>query len=100
MATLTRAVSGKTLTLTLRGADEDRILATVRRWPYWDEVSIERDPADADHILSITLHTDRANEATLRAILERSFGMTFPAEGGDCAPDAAEPPPPVRRRRY
>ena len=83
MATLSLAESGE-LHLTLRGTDENRILATVRRWPYWQRVDIERDPADAERCLAITLIADRAYEPIVREILRRSFGMTFLKEGGIC----------------
>ena len=83
MATLSLAESGE-LHLTLRGTDENRILATIRRWPYWQRVDIERDPADAERCLAVTLIADRAHEAIVRDILRRSFGMTFLEEGGIC----------------
>ena len=83
MATLSLPESGE-LHLTLRGTDENRILATVRRWPYWQRADIERDPADAERCLSVTLVADRAHETVVRDILRRSFGMTFLEEGGVC----------------
>jgi len=83
MATLSLAESGE-LHLTLRGTDENRILATMRRWPYWQRVDIERDPADTERCLAVTLIADRAHEAIVRDILRRSFGMTFLEEGGIC----------------
>lgn len=72
------------LCLTLRGLEEDRVLATVRRWPHWRRVDIERDPANAERCLAVTLVTDPMFESTMREILKRSFGMTFPDEGGSC----------------
>ena len=81
MATLSLAESGE-LHLTLRGTDENRILATVRRWPYWQRVDIERDPSDAERCLAVTLIADRVYESTVRDILRRSFGLMFPEEGG------------------
>jgi hypothetical protein len=71
------------LSLTLRGATEDVILATVRRWPYWEQVVIERDPTDSSHCLAVTLITQRLYEPTLRDILQRGFGLKFAADGGD-----------------
>jgi hypothetical protein len=96
MTTLSIAETGE-LHLTLRGAAENRILATVRRWPYWQRVTIVRDPANAERCLAVTLIADRAYESTVREILERSFGMTFPEAGGsrDIGP---EPPPSPRWR--
>ena len=83
MATLSLPNSNE-LHLTLRGMDENRILATVRRWPYWQRVDIERDPVDAQRCLAVTLVADRAHETVVRDILRRSFGMTFLEEGGIC----------------
>ena len=93
MATLTIAETGE-LHLTLRGAEENRILATVRRWPYWQRVDIERDPANAKRCLAVTLIADRGYESTLRDILRRSFGMTFPEAGGtrDISPEPLPTP--------
>jgi hypothetical protein len=81
MTTLSLAETGE-LSLTLRGAAENRILTTVRRWPYWQRVDIERDPANDAIYLGVTLIADRVYESTVREILRRSFGMTFPEAGG------------------
>ena len=96
MTTLSIAETGE-LHLTLRGAEENRILATIRRWPYWQRVDIERDPANAERCLAVTLIADRAYESTVREILKRSFGMTFPEAGGSC--DIGPEPPPSSRWR-
>jgi hypothetical protein len=96
MTTLSIAETGE-ISLTLRGAAENRILATVRRWPYWQRVAIERDPANAECCLAVTLITDRIYESTVREILSRSFGMTFPATGGS-REIGPEPPASPRRR--
>lgn len=69
----------------LRGAEENRILATVRRWPYWQRVDIERDSADTESCLAVTLIAGRIYESMVRDILRRGFGMTFPEAGGTCA---------------
>lgn len=96
MSTLFLSASGE-LCLTLRGADENRILTTLRRWPHWRRVDIERDPANAEVCLAVTLITDQVYESTVRSILKRSFNMTFPEAGGssDLVPEA---PAPTRRR--
>jgi hypothetical protein len=98
MTSLFISESGE-LCLTLRGAAENRILTTVRRWPHWRRVDIERDPVDAERCLSVTLVTEQTYESTVREILKRSFGMTFPASGGssEMAPEPA--PRPGRRSR-
>jgi hypothetical protein len=82
MRTLSVSDSGE-LCLTLRGTAENQILATLRRWPYWRAVTIERDPTNAELCLAVTLITDQIYESTVRDILRRSFGMTFPATGGN-----------------
>jgi hypothetical protein len=94
MTTLSISESGE-LCLTLSGAGENRVLATVRRWPHWQRVALERDPADTQRYLAVTLIADRAHEATVREILKRSFGMTFPETGGSCD----VPPEPERTGR-
>jgi len=95
MTTLSVNDAGE-LQLTLRGKDEDRILTTVRRWPYWLRATVERDPTDPANCLAVTLVTDRAYEAMVREILKRGFGMIFPPEGGSCVLPPAEP---VRGRK-
>lgn len=85
------------LLITLRGDDENRVLTTLRRWPYWLRADIERDPLNPARTLGVTLVTDRLYESTIREILKRSFGMTFPVEGGSM-PLAPQPPTPTRRR--
>jgi hypothetical protein len=84
------------LCLTLRGAEEDRILTTLRHWPHWRRVTVERNPANTQHCLAVTLVADRAHESTVREILHRSFGMTFPEAGGSCE-IGSDPLPPSRK---
>jgi hypothetical protein len=85
------------LRLTLRGAAENVILTTLRRWPHWQRAEVEHNPADAAECLAVTLITDRGQEPTLREILRRSFGMIFPPEGGDITLKLAPTPEPRRR---
>ena len=96
MTTLDLSVPGE-LRLTLRGQAENIILTTVRRWPHWLRAEVEHDPADATQYTAVTLVTDRFQEPTIREILQRSFGMRFPAEGGDQALKVAPASAPVRR---
>jgi hypothetical protein len=96
MTTLSVSDSGE-VCLTLRGAAENRILTTLRRWPHWRRVTIERDPANVEQCLAVTLVTDQIYESTVREILRRSFGMTFPPDGGS-SEIPPEPPAPSRRR--
>lgn len=83
MTTLSVTDAGE-LYLTLRGEEENRILTTMRRWPHWQRVVIERDPANAQRYLAITLMADAIHEPIVREILRRSFSMTFPINGGSC----------------
>jgi hypothetical protein len=98
MTTLSISESGE-LCLTLSGAAENRVLATLRRWPHWQRVALERDPVDAKSYRTVTLIADRSHEATVREILKRSFGMTFPESGGSCDLPPEPPTPPRRRGR-
>jgi hypothetical protein len=85
------------LTLTLRGAAEDQILKAVRRWPHWLRAEIKRDLLDPSRCLAVTLVTERSNEDTVRFILERSFGLRFPNDGGT---SIFKPlPPQVKKKR-
>jgi hypothetical protein len=95
MTTLSISESGE-ICLTLRGAAENRILVTMRRWPHWRRVALERDPVNTQQYLAVTLIADQAHESTMREILKRSFGLTFPASGGSCE---LPPDPPLRLRR-
>jgi hypothetical protein len=98
MPTLSMSPAGE-LSLTLRGAAENRVLETLRRWPYWRRVDIERDPADPDLYIAVTLVTDQTYEPMVREILQRSFGLKFPADGGSSELGPEPPPRPSRRRR-
>src|SRR5690349_17445 len=98
MTTLSISESGE-VSLTLRGAEENRILATVRRWPHWQRIALERDPVNTEQCLAVTLIADHAYESTVREILKRSFGLTFPTLGGSCELPAEPAPPPRRRGR-
>jgi len=98
MTTLDVSTPGE-LRLTLRGAAENAILTTLRRWPYWLRVELEHDQTDAAQCVAVTLITGRNQEATLREILRRSFGLIFPPEGGETALRPA-PEPRSRRRGF
>ncbi len=62
MITLFVSAAGE-LCLTLRGADENRILTTLRRLPYWQRADIERDPDDPERCLAVTLIADQSHES-------------------------------------
>lgn len=95
MTTLSKPAVGE-VALTLRGGAENRILETLRRWPHWLRVDVERDPDNPALCLAVTLVADQLYEPVVRDILKRSFSMTFPEDGGDAE---LLPLPPQRRRR-
>jgi hypothetical protein len=84
------------LTLMLHGAEEDVILTTLRRWPYWLRAAVEHDPENPRRCLSVTLVAERKHEDTVRLILERSFGLRFPETGGS----SVFTPAPVKAKRH
>lgn len=96
MAILDLRIPGE-LRLVLRGAAENAILNTLRHWPHWLRVEVERDPADRARYRSVTLITDRDREATIREVLRRSFRMTFPPEGGEQTLVVETRPAPAKR---
>lgn len=96
MATLSFNETGD-LSVTLRGAVEDAVLTTLRRWPHWRHAAVERDPQNASRCIAVTLIADRQHEPTIREILKRGFGMIFPAEGG--SQEMVVTPPTVRSRQ-
>ncbi|NJO84855.1 MAG: hypothetical protein HC828_20215 [Blastochloris sp.] len=96
MTTLDLSTPGE-LRLTLSGAAENIILTTVRRWPHWLRAELERDPSDLTQCVSVTLVAERNQESTIRDILQRSFGMKFPVEGG--SRELVVPAVPEPRRR-
>jgi hypothetical protein len=98
MTTLSISEAGE-VCLTLRGEDENRVLATLRRWPHWRRVALEHDPINTERYLAVTLVADQVHEATVRDILKRSFGLTLPERGGTCDLPPAPPPTPHRRGR-
>ncbi|MFP4436363.1 MAG: hypothetical protein ACLFVO_03885 [Chloroflexaceae bacterium] len=99
MTTLSTSVSGE-IRLTLRGEAENRILTTLRRWPHWQRADVERDPHDPTRCLSVTLVADQSYESTVRDILKRGFGMTFPDHGGEVELPPAPPERPRKRGWY
>jgi hypothetical protein len=98
MTTLDMSNPGE-VRLILRGETENAILTMLRRWPHWLRAEVEHDPVETTQCVAITLITDRAQEATIREILRRSFGLTFPPEGGS-QPLVLPPAPPPRRRGF
>jgi hypothetical protein len=63
-------------------AQEDAILAVVRGCPWWTKADVEGQFPGSTTVSSVTLTTTRNVESTLRRILQMSFGLVFPQEGG------------------
>ncbi len=63
-------------------AQEDAILAVVRRCPWWTKADVEGRLPGSTTVSGVILTTTRATESTLRRILQMSFGLVFPPEGG------------------
>lgn len=85
------------LQLTLHGEADNQILTSLRHWPHWTRADVERDPHNPKICLAVTLVTDQVHEATVRDILKRGFGVTFPTGGGEANVLRAVVPTPKRR---
>ena len=64
------------------GAQEDGILAVVRGCPWWTKAEVEGRLPGSAAVSGVILTTTRGVESTLRRILQMSFGLVFPDEGG------------------
>ena len=63
-------------------SQEGAILDVVRGCPWWTRADFEgRMPGDST-VTRITLTATRGMDSTLRRILNLSFGLIFPADGG------------------
>lgn len=63
-------------------ADEDSILSVVRGCSWWTKAEFEGQVPGSSQVTSVTLTTTRAMDTTLRRILQMSYGLTFPKDGG------------------
>ena len=73
-------------------AQEGPVLAVIRGCPWWTKADVEGRLPGSSTASSVSLTTTRALEATLRRILEMSFGIVFPPEGGAGTPPKYEAP--------
>lgn len=73
-------------------AQEDAILAVVRGCPWWTKADVEGRFPGSTTVTSVSLTTTRGVESTLRRILQMSFGLVFPTEGGIGEPMLREAP--------
>lgn len=63
-------------------SQEGAILNVVRGCPWWTRADVEGRLPGSATVTGVTLTTDRGMDSTLRRILQLSFGLVFPSEGG------------------
>lgn len=65
------------------GPHENEILSVVRHCGWWTRAKIEgRAPGEAE-VVAVSLFADRSMDTTVREILQRSFQLIFPVDGGE-----------------
>ena len=81
MAHLTYPTEGE---LQLRlGPQADAILTVVRHWAWWTRAEVEgRFPGNSE-VSAVILTAERGADPMIREILQRSFQLAFPADGGE-----------------
>lgn len=80
------------------GAHEDAILSVVRHCSWWTKADVEGQVPDSSVVTGITLTTNRSMDSTIRRILQLSFGLVFPADGGVGVQPVREPASTPRKR--
>lgn len=63
-------------------AQEGAILDVVRGCSWWTKADIEGRMPGVTTVTRVTLTTTRSMDSTLRRILNLSFGLIFPEDGG------------------
>lgn len=81
-------------------AKENAILAVVRGCPWWIKADVQGRLPGSPIVSSVSLTTTRAVESTLRRILQMSFGLVFPTEGGVGEQPVREAPAVMRSKRH
>lgn len=79
-------------------AQENAILAVVRRWGWWVRADVEGRVPGESQVTAVILTAARSEDRTIREILHRSFQIIFPAEGGPGVLTSSEPTARMRRR--
>lgn len=82
------------------GPREDAILAVVRNWAWWLRAEVEGKLPGYSEVAMVTLTAERAQDATIREILDRSFQLVFPLDGGEGTAVVREPVSSTKRRRH
>lgn len=80
-------------------AQEDAILAVIRGCPWWTRADVEGRVPGSAVVSAVVLTTTRGMESTLRRILQMSFGLVFPPEGGSAQAKRLDLPGPLQRKR-
>lgn len=64
-------------------SQEEAILKVVRGCPWWTRADIAGRVPGSNIVTGVTLTTTLAMDSTLRRILQMSFGLVFPKDGGE-----------------
>lgn len=67
-------------------AQDGAILDVVRGCPWWTSADLAGRVPGTRTVTRVTLTAPRGNDRTLRRILQLSFGLVFPEDGGVGAP--------------
>ena len=79
------------------GPRENEILTVVRRWAWWKRAEVEGQLPGDSEVSAVVLTAERTVDGTIREILQRSFRLVFPPEGGEGIATAAPPSAQARR---
>jgi hypothetical protein len=80
-------------------AQEGAILAVIRGCSWWTGAEFEGHVPGSSMVSSVTLSAERCMDSTLRRILQMSFGLVFPKEGGLGQSSVREEAQGVKRKR-
>jgi hypothetical protein len=81
------------------GAQEDSILTVVRHWAWWTRAEVEGQLPGEATVSAVVFTAERPAESTIRDILQRSFRLVFPADGGEGTSTGPLPEVRTKRRR-
>jgi hypothetical protein len=80
-------------------AQEGPILTVIRRCSWWTKAEFEGQVPGSSTVSGVILSAERCMDSTLRRILQMSFGLVFPKEGGAGQAPAREVAPTVTSKR-
>lgn len=81
------------------GPRENAILAVVRHWAWWLRAEVEGKLPGYTEVATVTLTAERAQDATIREILDRSSQLVFPPDGGEGMEVVREPVASTKRKK-